>query len=321
MPTESAPARHSRFEPDEPCRNCGDPTRGNYCPACGQAKREAVASVRAMLADVLEDQFVVNPALPRTLEALVLRPGLLTREYLAGRRATYVAPFRLYLASSVLFFLVFSVFGLRALERGASTVDAQVEAVTAALDSARGSRPDSASPPAGATSDEGPPTREIQPWARNLRVNLGSAETSARVRARTLERWGHLPFQEALRAFMGEYLRYAPQTVFVLLPLFALILRGLYLGSGRFYAEHFVFSLHVHAFAFLAALVGIALGWAVGGAVVGPVLALHLWLALKRVYGQGPFVTSLKFLALGTVYGFVLLVAFTSTIILTFLRL
>src|SRR5690606_30196862 len=99
--------------PDEPCLNCGDSTPGRFCPTCGQRKAEVLVSVRTLLADVLEDQLVLNRALPRTLSALLFRPGLLTEEYVRGRIVRYIAPFRLYLVSSVLFFLLMSFFGLK----------------------------------------------------------------------------------------------------------------------------------------------------------------------------------------------------------------
>jgi hypothetical protein len=303
---ENNRVRTGRFTPEEPCRNCGDSTRGNYCPSCGQAKRDLSVSVGAMVADVLEDQFVLGRALPRTVRGLLLQPGRLTREYLEGRRVRYIAPFRLYLACSVVFFLVFSVFGLRSMDRSAQAMESQVDAVLSVVDPL----------PAVDSSEV-----TLQPWARTLRINIGSEETSARVRRRTLDRFGHLPFSQAARGFLVEYLRYAPQTVFLLLPIFALILKALYLRSPWFYAQHFVFSVHVHAFVFAAATFVVPLGWAFGGAVLGPAVIVYVWMALRTVYGQGAVRTTLKALLLGSAYGFALSIAFMMTILVTFLRL
>ncbi|HEU0053304.1 MAG TPA: hypothetical protein VFQ39_09010, partial [Longimicrobium sp.] len=74
----------ARKTPYAPCRNCGDTTVGNYCPNCGQRKIEVRVSMRRMLMEALEDQLSINAALPRTLSALFLRPGHLTREYMGG---------------------------------------------------------------------------------------------------------------------------------------------------------------------------------------------------------------------------------------------
>lgn len=93
----------------EPCLNCGDTTPGRYCRACGQRKGEVRVSMRRLVAEVLEDQLSINSALPRTLTALFLHPGRLTAEYSRGRIASFIAPFRLYLVASLIFFLVASV--------------------------------------------------------------------------------------------------------------------------------------------------------------------------------------------------------------------
>src|SRR5690606_29171625 len=75
-----------------------------------------------MLKDVLEDQLALSGALPRTLVSLLFRPGHLTNEYIRGRIVSYIAPFRLYLVASVVFFVLFSFFGLAALERAQVSV-------------------------------------------------------------------------------------------------------------------------------------------------------------------------------------------------------
>ena len=109
---QTARPRH----PERPCLNCGDPTYGEYCPRCGQHKIDVQVSVGAMVKDLLEDEFLLGRRLPHTLVALLFRPGFLTVEVLRGRIVRYVRPFKLYLASSVVFFLVLSFISVRALE-------------------------------------------------------------------------------------------------------------------------------------------------------------------------------------------------------------
>src|SRR5688572_31290922 len=90
------------------CPNCNAPITGQYCADCGQRVTEVRMSVRRILMDVLEDQFSLNSGLVRTLRALFFKPGLLTTEYFSLRIARYVPPFRLYLISSLMFFLLLS---------------------------------------------------------------------------------------------------------------------------------------------------------------------------------------------------------------------
>src|SRR3954465_1812058 len=98
-----------RRTPERPCLNCGDPTPGNFCRNCGQRKVEVQVSLVRMLMEALDDQFSINSALPRTVGALLARPGRLTREYMSGRIVRYIPPFRLYLVTSVVFFLMLSL--------------------------------------------------------------------------------------------------------------------------------------------------------------------------------------------------------------------
>jgi hypothetical protein len=109
LPTPSGFRATERRTPERPCLNCGDPTPGNFCRTCGQRKVEVHVSLGRMLLEALDDQFSINSALPRTMGALLARPGHLTREYMSGRIARYIPPFRLYLVTSVLFFLSLSL--------------------------------------------------------------------------------------------------------------------------------------------------------------------------------------------------------------------
>lgn len=294
----------ARFSPDSPCRNCGDGTVGNYCPTCGQAKRDVRVSVGALVADLLEDQLVLSRALPSTLSSLLLRPGQLTQEYMAGRIVRYIAPFRLYLASSVLFFLLFSLLGVRAVFTSPEEDEA-------------------ANPPAAATPDStsAPAPDTLQSWVRNLQISIGSEETSRRVRQRVIERFGRMTLPRAAREVLGEYARYVPHLIFLLLPLFAGLLKILYLRSGRYYAEHFVFSLHVHAFVFVALSLTVVVRWLPALAVVAAVVVVYVCSAMKRVYGQGWLATGLKAVVLGATYQAAVLLGLAMTFGYTLLKL
>jgi hypothetical protein len=86
------------------CPNCGAADAMAYCPHCGQQRRAQAYSLRDWAGEVIDDLFLVNRRLPHTLRLLFTRPGQLTQEWSSGRRARYIAPFRLYLLSAFLFF-------------------------------------------------------------------------------------------------------------------------------------------------------------------------------------------------------------------------
>lgn len=89
---------------DPCCPNCGFRAPLAFCPSCGQAQETAPPTLRAWAAEFVDDTFGVNARLPRTLAMLVRSPGLATAEWLAGRRARYVAPLRLYVICSLAMF-------------------------------------------------------------------------------------------------------------------------------------------------------------------------------------------------------------------------
>ncbi len=109
-----------------------------------------------------------------------------------------------------------------------------------------------------------------------------------------------------------------PQTLFVMMPLFAVLLKLSYLFKRRLYMEHLMVALHSHAFVFLSLLlvtiVTFLIDWAVTGAQwASPLLRLlraaiwtwlpvYLFLMQKRLYGQGWFMTSVKYAVIGLCY-------------------
>jgi hypothetical protein len=88
------------------CLNCGTQLTGQYCGQCGQRATSRFISIWELLRDAFGDLFELDSRLWRTLAPLLVRPGLLTKDYLEGRRARYMPPFRMYLVLSLLFFVV-----------------------------------------------------------------------------------------------------------------------------------------------------------------------------------------------------------------------
>ena len=93
------------------CANCGTISAGNFCSHCGQRLDIQLHSVGHFLRDATEVMTHADARVWRTLLPLLTRPGFLTREYFAGRRARYLQPFRLYLILSVVFFLLGALLG------------------------------------------------------------------------------------------------------------------------------------------------------------------------------------------------------------------
>ena len=87
------------------CKNCDASYEGAYCPLCGQRSIDLERPIRMLVGELIKETFDVDGRAFRTIRTLFLRPGVLTREYLAGRRRYYTSPLRLYLVISVVCFL------------------------------------------------------------------------------------------------------------------------------------------------------------------------------------------------------------------------
>jgi Protein of unknown function (DUF3667) len=99
------------------CADCGHEAPSRFCPHCGQRQDVHHRDLIALVCDFLGDVFTFDSKVFVSLRWLLLKPGWLTLEYIAGRRTRYVTPLRLYLFFSVVFFLLFSV------TSGAATAD------------------------------------------------------------------------------------------------------------------------------------------------------------------------------------------------------
>ena len=88
------------------CLNCGVPLAGAYCAQCGQRDIPPYPSVRDLVIDAFWELSGWDGRFASTVRALVRRPGMLTREFLEGRRARYLSPLRLYLMASLVYFVL-----------------------------------------------------------------------------------------------------------------------------------------------------------------------------------------------------------------------
>ena len=287
------------------CLNCGTILTGPFCAGCGQRDVPPYPSVRELAVDAVSEFSGWDGRLASTLRALVRHPGLLTHEFLEGRRVRYISPLRLYLTASLVYFLV-----------AAAAPDVKTESGKTLFLGVR----------VGATTaDTGQPTSRPERVSAAASAALEKGEAaSAAEREAALEDIARAP------AVMQPFLRKAvqdpgglkrrifttmPRMLFALLPVFAAILALFY--RGRKYPEHLYFAIHLHAFTFLALTVAELLKFtgspvlAVVGSLIGVIwLPIYATLALRRVYGGSLGRTVAKVVAIGAIYGVATAVAF-----------
>ena len=325
------------------CLNCGAHLRGQYCGYCGQRARNRLISLWELVRDAFGDLFELDSRLWRTLVPLVVRPGRLTHDYLQGRRARYMPPFRMYLVLSLLFFLVAffdprETFGIfyepQTLEEADETE--RSEASEAADEVRRELAREGIIIGAPTDTDE---VSEETADGISVRVNGDdAADTDCQFddesidgpewlkRRLTPERLEHICEQikqDNGRQFARNIVDNIPIALIVLLPIMAFVLKALYPLSRRYYVEHLLFFVHFHAFMFLILTLQFLIGRlnamlptprAIGILLIVAAsfyVPVYLFVAMRRVYGQGRWLTGLKYIVLTVSY----LAGFTVTMI------
>ena len=277
------------------CANCGAPVSACYCGVCGQRLESPVHSLSHFTMVAAEDLTHADSRLWRTLGALLLRPGYLTRQFLEGRRARYLPPVRLYLVISVLFFLWASATHdkVRVVQVGGSEGGSHA-VLTPLDDDTFGAALPGESPEQHAArvcskgvNYDGPWRERLQPAAHRACVRL------------VLDRGRSLP---------AVFMHNVPRALFIFLPLLAGVMMLMYWRPRHYYVEHLLLFVHNHAFVFLLLLIAglaSALVPALAGVISAAVSLYIVWYAyrsMRVVYGQSPGLTLGKLMLLSVFY-------------------
>lgn len=325
------------------CLNCGARLRGQYCGICGQRARNRLISLWQLISEAFGDLLELDSRLWRTIIPLLSRPGRLTRDYLEGRRARYMPPFRTYLVLSLVFFLV-AFFDPRdelqllfepepeprAEEIAEKTAHAAAAKQKILDELAAGSLvPEGALPAEEADRVRQHIENSVAGDGEGIKIQMGE-DGSCDVTAEDLgdaPEWFKKRFTPARlnsvcnrvtedggKSFLDLLLDNIPVALIVLLPLMALVLKILYPLSRRYFVEHLLFIVHYHAFFFLILTLQIVFARLANLVRLPEVIAvlaivaaslyipLYLYMAMRRVYGQGRILTFMKYIGLVVAY-------------------
>jgi hypothetical protein len=342
------------------CENCGAELQGHWCAQCGQPAIDYRRSFGHVLVDVLNEFLNWDSKFFATIALLIFKPWRLTNEFLAGKRVRHVHPLRLYLLASILFFFAVN-FGAKDLrfepgklgpkDRAEIEADLKKEDLPPAarekLEAWLREAPAQASPvvvsptPTTAPSPTAGPhpsatsadkqKREYGKIGERPFVIVDSDSKSSTPFERWIERRAKEKMGEhgtKMGLFISTLFSNFPYMMLCCIPLFALVLKVLYVRRRFFYIDHLIYALHIHTFAYvgimLIVLATIGLIRAAPGPIAGWTIALlwiafvvQIFLSIRRVYRQGWFISIFKFLFGGFVYLIVLVFALAVTFFVT----
>lgn len=290
---------HLKQRKETNCLNCGTEVQGRYCHQCGQENVEPKESVLHLVRHFFEDITHFDGKFFSTIGLLIRKPGFLSKEYMLGRRASYLNPVRLYVFTSAFFFLLF--FGVFRTEEGVhfqavSDVNGKKPQEIARMDSATFA---DFTRTINRNNDKGdiPMTRaQFQAYLDTFTnhgnvIRVGDIGYTSHEEYDSLLRVGarhdnwftrklinkmidiNIKYknnvQGFLQAFKEHVLHSFPQMLFISLPLLAFLLKLLYVRRKQYYyVNHAIFGIHVYVFVFINILVTLiisaianALGW------------------------------------------------------------
>lgn len=319
------------------CLNCGEPLTIDtcYCPVCGQQNRPHKISFGELFYDFLTSFISLDSRFGRSFLPFLFRPGYLTIRFIAGKRVMYANPVRLYIVISIIFFFTINLqlnqdnnkinLGLR---------NPEAENPTSKPDSAKTNQiitlMDVENQDEDTTEAEWGGMME-KDWVRYQQLkkeNLSTAQIMDALKVDEKGFWEEMIIRQYIKLDNSQYetisayiVQNASWMMFLLLPLFALILKIAYWSKKDiYYNEHLIHSLHIHAFTFFLFTIAslIDLVWQVeltNAAFL--VLMIYVFFSLKNVYQQSLRKTIFKYVLIGGLYVTLFLIALAVEIILS----
>lgn len=294
------------------CLNCNEllNEEDKYCPKCGQKRLgKKDYSVRKFLVESVGDFFHFDSKFMHTIVPLLFKPGLLTKEYLEGKRQRFFHPFKMFLFISVVYFLAAGMLSDKKEPEFESAVkNTQTEEnkpsntfhITTnnpSLQRLNSMNPDTLRKKVQKVGinkfvkNEFPGTSKIKQFVAKqyIKINLSGPES-----------------------FIEDLNHKISKMIFLVIPFFAGLLKLFYIRRKTNYFNHLIFSFHFHSFIFMLFLIWelLSLVMKISFFFILPIITAYLFFALKRVYSQSRGKTLVKTFLLHIGYIIVLLVFF-----------
>lgn len=305
----------------QPCPNCGGAVMARFCGNCGQSRHDHSRSLLEILRELVEHHLFLDGKMVTTLVALLVRPGLLTRAFIEGRRVRFVSPIRLYLFASFAFFLALWASGF-------ALIQFHIPHQALALLETASKAGETGAPPTRYEGGDGPiievlrPVSMAEPLPDAIRSRLALNQdirdvakdsADAKKLVDLVQRMTDgfslmLAHPRALNPVLDEWL---PRLLIVTLPFTAMLLAIFGRKRGLYFVDHIAFTLHLQAFSFAIGLIviGVRLAWPdlALGLPLFLIFVVYSYLAYLRTYPGNWLWAGVKLGIIGSLYGLFLL--------------
>lgn len=324
---------HLKERKEKNCLNCNAEIHGRFCHICGQENIEPKETVWHLISHFFQDITHFDGKFFSSLKYLVTKPGFLSTEYMIGRRASYINPIRMYVFTSAIFFLIFfSVFKIDSRSVVTTNKNGKTYAQIESMDSlafdayTKNVNKEDKKPELPMNRAEFKRYFDSSTNMSNFQFTPGHYKSKAQYDSllqsgKKKHNWfmrqliyknieinekfkGHP--RDIFNSFANILLHSLPQMFFILLPLFAGLLKLLYIRrKNYYYVNHGIFSIHFYIFSFIAMLIMFGLSelnnklhWGFVTfiqAMLGFGIFFYLYKAMRNFYQQRRAKTILKF--------------------------
>jgi hypothetical protein len=333
------------YRSDKTCLNCGKTVPDKFCTNCGQENLELKEDFLHMAIHSVGHYFHFEAKFFNSLVPLFTKPGFLTKEYFAGKRASHLNPISMYIFISILFFFLFSInSSLNKKEILEDSVAEEIALTQGEIEEVKATLSNEVSETAGdyaynllnntqAISDSAGDHNGVVVFTHPMatKINTTGADDKSNYAASSTgpDNLLKTKFRKVMdddlsgELFKNKLINHLPKVMFILLPLFALILMLVNRKSTKYYVEHLIYSIHVHSFLFLFASILIVLNWILPflsdwiqflGLVV---VVWYIYRSMRNTYGSTRWRTIYKFFLLSFAYSFLLLLSGTLVAVAT----
>lgn len=319
-------SRKLRSETD--CLNCGSEVKGQYCSECGQPNYEPRESFRHILTHFITDYLHLDEKFFSSLKYLLFKPGFLTKEFNAGKRVKFVHPFRLYIFITIVFFIVQSIDQKHESKKDKDYI-----------------RIDTLNNKQQATLQD---TNVFENG--EIAVDKGFEQVSDTSVEQYLARQDSLPEEQRdglIKRYFNKktitankndfnfgnkvnetFKKNIPKMMFLILPIFALILSIFFRKKKLYYVEHFYHSVYLHSFFYfymlLFALIAFIApeAWNTYLTIISLIgLFVYFYKSLMKVYEENAVFTLLKIVFILVLYFIALMILVLFNALFSFLIL
>lgn len=299
---------HHKHRTSSDCLNCGTIVAGKFCQQCGQENIEVKESFIQIVYHFIEDITHFDGKLIKTLQYLITKPGFLTKEYVTGKRASYIHPIRMYLFISAIFFLfIFSgeqkIVDVDTKQTNSSKIvfGDSTYGTIAAYDSAQSKLP----------------KQKKDKWL-----------TSKLIKQQILinNKYGN-DQNKILDAVLENFKHNFSKILYLSLPIFAFFLWVLYKSNKSYYfADHMIFSIHLYCAYFIIIFIFTLLeiivkfftpSTGILDFIYFVSLLFYFYKAVRNYYGQSRKKTLLKFFLINVLNTFSFMFLFVVLILLS----